>query len=196
MSCGLVPNPTNSISYHPPKLHPSATKKPFASNPRIVRFPALSCSSSFKTKAAVEEGGFIGEKGGSFYELLGISEEGSFDEIKRAYKQLARKYHPDVSPPDRTDEYTRRFIEVQEAYETLSDPRLRAMYDRDLTRGLHLAFSTRRRFDEELDERSQWKGRWQDQVAELKRRSMNKNSEENLSWGARMRRQRAGSSAE
>ena len=97
----------------------------------------------------MEEGGFIGERSGSsFYELLGISEEGSFDEIKKAYKQLARKYHPDVSPPDRTEEYTRRFIEVQEAYEILSDPRLRAIYDRDLARGLHLAFSTRRRFDE------------------------------------------------
>lgn len=98
----------------------------------------------------------MGEIGGgtSFYELLGISEQGSFDEIKKAYKKLARKYHPDVSPPDRTEEYTRRFIEVQEAYETLSDPRLRAVYDRDLERGLHLAFSARRRrrrFDEVHD---------------------------------------------
>lgn len=138
------------------------------------------------------------ERGGSFYELLGISEEGSFEEIKKAYKQLARKYHPDVSPPDRMEEYTRRFIVVQEAYETLSDPRLRAIYDRDLARGLlHLAFSARRRFDEELEEKSHWRRRWQDQLGELERRSMYKDSEDNhLSWGARMRRQRATSSAE
>ncbi|KAG6529981.1 hypothetical protein ZIOFF_012198 [Zingiber officinale] len=85
----------------------------------------------------------------NFYELLGIPESGSFDEIKRAYKLMALKYHPDVSPPDRTEEYTHRFIEVQEAYETLSNPRLRVLYDLDLSRGLHLAFSARRRVDEE-----------------------------------------------
>lgn len=82
----------------------------------------------------------------SFYELLGIPESGTLIEIKQAYKQLARKYHPDVSPPDRVEEYTQRFIQVQEAYETLSDPRSRALYDRDMARGLHLAFSARRRY--------------------------------------------------
>ncbi|KAI0492648.1 hypothetical protein KFK09_026924 [Dendrobium nobile] len=82
----------------------------------------------------------------SFYELLGIPVSGSHDDIKRAYKQLARKYHPDVSPPDRTEEYTQRFILVQEAYETLSDPECRALYDRYLARGLHYALSARRRF--------------------------------------------------
>nr|XP_029118500.1 LOW QUALITY PROTEIN: chaperone protein dnaJ 20, chloroplastic-like [Elaeis guineensis] len=155
---------------------------------------AAGLSSSFlRTRAAVEEGGFVGANG-NFYELLGISEGGSYAEIKKAYKQLARKYHPDVSPPDRTEEYTRRFIEVQEAYETLSDPGRRALYDRDLSQGLHLAFSTRRRLDEELEERSGWRNRWQDQIAELRRRSMNKVAEDNLSWGARMHRRRAESS--
>ncbi|KAL2506412.1 Chaperone protein dnaJ 20 [Abeliophyllum distichum] len=77
----------------------------------------------------------------SFYDLLGIPETGTQLEIKQAYKQLARKYHPDVSPPDRVQEYTERFIRVQEAYETLSDPRRRALYDRDMAKGLHLAFS-------------------------------------------------------
>ncbi|RRT53711.1 hypothetical protein B296_00049660, partial [Ensete ventricosum] len=102
-------------------------------------------SSAFRARAAVGEGA---KARGSFYEMLGIPESGSFDDIKKAYKQMALKYHPDVSPPDLADEYTRRFIEVQEAYETLSDPRLRALYDRDLARGLHLAFSARRRVDE------------------------------------------------
>lgn len=98
-----------------------------------------------RTCAAVGEGAKARE---NFYELLGIPESGSFDDIKRAYKLMARKYHPDVSPPDRTEEYTHRFIEVQEAYETLSNPRLRVLYDLDLARGLHLAFSARRRVDE------------------------------------------------
>jgi DnaJ-class molecular chaperone len=88
----------------------------------------------------------------SFYELLGITESGTLPEIKQAYKQLARKYHPDVSPPDRVEEYTRRFIRVQEAYETLSDPRMREIYDRDMAKGLHLAFSARRRYPHQNDE--------------------------------------------
>ncbi|KAH7834821.1 hypothetical protein Vadar_020024 [Vaccinium darrowii] len=129
----------------------------------------------------------------SFYELLGISSEGTAGEIKQAYKQLARKYHPDVSPPGRVEEYTQRFIRVQEAYETLSDPGRRAVYDRDMARGVHLAFSARRRFqaDQHMEERGEWKNRWQDQLSELKRRSMDKDSRGgNMSWGARMRRQR------
>ncbi|KAJ8774339.1 hypothetical protein K2173_011588 [Erythroxylum novogranatense] len=146
---------------------------------------------SFKTKAMVNER-IAAEM--SFYELLGISESGTLPEIKQAYKQLARKYHPDVSPPDLVGEYTERFIRVQEAYETLSDPSLRALYDHDMARNLHLAFSARRRYqyhqDEDLDERTEWKNRWQDQLSELKRRSMNKDSNGNMSWGARMRRQR------
>ncbi|KAL0403643.1 UNVERIFIED_CONTAM: Chaperone protein dnaJ 20, chloroplastic [Sesamum radiatum] len=132
----------------------------------------------------------------SFYELLGIPETGSLVEIKQAYKQLARKYHPDVSPPGRAEEYTQTFIRVQEAYETLSDPRRRALYDRDMAKGVHLAFTARRRskFDEQMEEKSEWKSRWQSQLSELKRKSMQKDSDDNMSWGARMRRERNQSS--
>ncbi|CAI9771156.1 unnamed protein product [Fraxinus pennsylvanica] len=68
---------------------------------------------------------------------------------------MARKYHPDVSPPGRMEEYTQRFIQVHEAYETLSDPGRRASYDLDMAKGLHLAFSTKRhsKFDEVGDTR-------------------------------------------
>ncbi|PKU81371.1 chaperone protein dnaJ 20, chloroplastic-like [Dendrobium catenatum] len=133
------------------------------------------------------------ETKGSFYELLGIPASGSTDDIKRAYKHLARKYHPDVSPPDRTEEYTQRFIEVKEAYDTLLDPCHRAIYDRNLARSdLHLAFSTaKRRFHEEMEKESWLQKRFHDQLVELSRRSTMKNSEENLSWGARMRRRSA-----
>ncbi|XP_022761861.1 chaperone protein dnaJ 20, chloroplastic-like [Durio zibethinus] len=151
-------------------------------NPTRIQF------GSFKIKAKIDEA----RKEMSFYELLGIPETGTLPEIKQAYKQLARKYHPDVSPPDRVEEYTEWFIRVQEAYETLSDPRTRALYDKDLALGIHLAFSTRRRYqyDEELEERSEWRNRWQSQLSELKRRSMNRDAGGNMSWGARMRRQR------
>ncbi|KAF5193428.1 Chaperone protein dnaj 20 protein [Thalictrum thalictroides] len=126
----------------------------------------------------------------SLYELLGISESGSFSEIKQAYKQLARKYHPDVSPPDRTEEYTKRFILVQEAYETLSDPSRRAMYDRDMARGLHLVFSARKGYDEGLMKKNEWKSHWQAQVVELKKKGMREDSNSNMSWAAKMRRRR------
>ncbi|XP_078432438.1 chaperone protein dnaJ 20, chloroplastic-like [Wolffia australiana] len=147
--------------------------------------------------AAVNDGvAAAGERWRSFYDLLGISQDGGAVEIKKAYKDLARRYHPDVCPSaDRTAEYTRRFIELQEAYETLSDPRLRALYDRDLAAGLHHAFAARRRRhpDEESEDMAMWKNRWQEQVSELRRRSSNRD-QGNLSWGARMRQKRAAES--
>ncbi|KAA8543536.1 hypothetical protein F0562_021718 [Nyssa sinensis] len=145
-----------------------------------------------RTKATIYSLYGTAEITGSFYELLGISESGTLSEIKQAYKQLARKYHPDVSPPERTEEYTQRFIRVQEAYETLSDPETRAMYDSDLAKGLHLAFSARRRsqYDQRFEKWGEWKNRWESQLMELRRKSDNKNSRSPMSWGARMRRQR------
>lgn len=101
---------------------------------------------SFKAKTNLNDVVSYTDTDKSFYDLLGIPETGSLLEIKQAYKQLARKYHPDVSPPDRVEEYTQRFIRVQEAYETLSDPGMRAMYDRDMAKGIHFAFSSRRRY--------------------------------------------------
>ncbi|KAL9232749.1 hypothetical protein vseg_007820 [Gypsophila vaccaria] len=131
----------------------------------------------------------------SFYELLGIPETGTRVEIKRAYKELARMYHPDVSPPDRVKEHTERFIRVQEAYQTLSDPNKRLAYDRHLLRGLGLAFSSRRTiFPQETEDKSDWKSRWQSQLSGLKKRSMDKDESGNMSWGARMRQQRDESS--
>jgi molecular chaperone DnaJ len=63
-----------------------------------------------------------------FYEVLGVIREAPLDEIKKAYRQMALKFHPDRNPGD--DEATRKFKEAAEAYEILSDPEKRKRYDR------------------------------------------------------------------
>ena len=62
-----------------------------------------------------------------YYEVLGIQKGASEDEIKKAYKKLARKYHPDMNPGDKEAE--EEFKEVNEANEVLSDPEKKARYD-------------------------------------------------------------------
>ena len=62
-----------------------------------------------------------------YYEILGISKDATEDEIKSAYRKLAKKYHPDVSKEANPEE---KFNEIGEAYEVLSDQQKRANYDR------------------------------------------------------------------
>ncbi|MFN4279163.1 molecular chaperone DnaJ [Thermosynechococcus sp.] len=62
-----------------------------------------------------------------FYEILGVSRSADAEEIKRAYRRLARKYHPDVNKEPGAEE---KFKEINRAYEVLSDPQARANYDR------------------------------------------------------------------
>ncbi|HHW07885.1 MAG TPA: molecular chaperone DnaJ [Clostridia bacterium] len=62
-----------------------------------------------------------------YYEILGVPRGATQEEIKKAYRKLARKYHPDVNPGDKQAE--ERFKEITEAYEVLSDEQKRAQYD-------------------------------------------------------------------
>ncbi|XP_051113365.1 chaperone protein dnaJ 20, chloroplastic-like [Andrographis paniculata] len=127
----------------------------------------------------------------SLYELLGIAEKGStFSDIKKAYRSMARKHHPDVSPPDRVDEYTGRFILLNRAYETLSDPDSRASYDRALANGIPYSYSssnlrTTNSTRPCCHENMEWKMRWQSQLDELRRRKSDGGN--CCSWGSRMR---------
>ena len=72
-----------------------------------------------------------------FYEVLGVDKSASADEIKKAYRKLAKKYHPDVNKePDAAD----KFKEVQEAYDVLSDAQKKATYDQFGHAGMDGAF--------------------------------------------------------
>ena len=66
-----------------------------------------------------------------YYDVLGVAPDAGADEIKRAYRQLARRYHPDISGDDRTV----AFLEVARAYEVLCDPPRRRTYDASLRAG-------------------------------------------------------------
>ena len=63
-----------------------------------------------------------------YYQILGVKKDAKADEIKKAYRKLARKFHPDVNPNDKTAE--EKFKEIQEAYDILSDDKKRKVFDR------------------------------------------------------------------
>ena len=64
-----------------------------------------------------------------YYEVLGVDRGASADELKKAYRKLAKKYHPDLNPGDKAKEAEAKFKEASEAYEVLSDDQKRQRYD-------------------------------------------------------------------
>jgi curved DNA-binding protein CbpA len=64
---------------------------------------------------------------GDYYEVLGVSRKATPRDIRRAYRALARKYHPDLHPDDKAA--SQKFREIQEAYEVLKDSRKRKAYE-------------------------------------------------------------------
>jgi molecular chaperone DnaJ len=75
-------------------------------------------------------------KNNDYYETLGVSKDASTQEIKKAYKKLARKHHPDVNK-DNPKEAEKKFKKISEAYEVLADPEKRSNYDRFGKEGVH-----------------------------------------------------------
>src|SRR5512146_2574755 len=63
-----------------------------------------------------------------YYKTLGVSRDASQAEIQKAYRELARKYHPDVNPDDKSAK--KKFQQVQQAFDVLNNPEKREMYDR------------------------------------------------------------------
>ncbi|GJQ10416.1 hypothetical protein GpartN1_g2207.t1 [Galdieria partita] len=87
--------------------------------------------------------GIYGDK--DYYEVLGVSRDAETSVIKRAYRKLSLKYHPDKNPGDQ--EAHKRFVEVANAYEILSDPEKRRRYDAYGEEGLRKGFAEEESFD-------------------------------------------------
>ncbi|XP_032513578.2 dnaJ homolog subfamily B member 6 isoform X3 [Danaus plexippus] len=85
-----------------------------------------------------------------YYRILGVSRSSTDAEIKKAYRKLALKWHPDKNP-DNADEANRRFKEISEAYEVLSDERKRRVYDQYGKEGLNNSRGRHSASDEDYD---------------------------------------------
>jgi DnaJ family protein B protein 4 len=74
--------------------------------------------------------------GRDFYAILGVARDADEDALKKAYRKMALKWHPDRNPPEKKDMAERKFKDVSMAYETLTDPQARAIYDQYGEEGL------------------------------------------------------------
>ncbi len=90
-----------------------------------------------------------------YYQILGVSKNADADQIKKAYRKLARKYHPDVNPDNQEAEV--KFKQVNEAYQVLSDPEKRKKYDQYGKDWEHAeAFEQARRQQQQQGQRRTW----------------------------------------
>ena len=125
MKCKILASGPNSAIYAVPKPNQSSEAR-ISFSARVAIKGSCGLNGARIQARIVASSAVTAE---SLYEVLGIGESvSSVSDIKKAYKKMARKYHPDVSAPDRVDENTRRFIMVKEAYETLSNPHRKALY--------------------------------------------------------------------
>ena len=93
-----------------------------------------------------------------FYEVLGLAKNSSDEEIKKAYRKLAMKYHPDRNPDSKGAED--KFKEVKEAYEMLSDPQKRDASDRFGHAGVDPGFRHRPEWVTDADNQARCVPRW------------------------------------
>ncbi|RKY35080.1 MAG: molecular chaperone DnaJ, partial [Candidatus Omnitrophota bacterium] len=77
-----------------------------------------------------------------YYEILGVAKDASIDQIKKTYRKLAMKYHPDRAVPEKRKESEEKFKEISEAYAVLSDTKKRSQYDRFGHAGINNQYSS------------------------------------------------------
>ncbi|KAK1549196.1 hypothetical protein Q3G72_009916 [Acer saccharum] len=103
---------------------------------KVLSFPCQTRPSQrfIKTSISCQLSMHKGGQKSNFYEVLslGNSDSVGFEDIKKAYRRMALQYHPDVCPSYMKDESTKRFVELQKVYETLSNPVSRRIYDYEL----------------------------------------------------------------
>ncbi|GLJ05701.1 hypothetical protein SUGI_0023420 [Cryptomeria japonica] len=114
----------------------------------------------------------------TLYDVLCVPQSAELGEVKKAYREKVRIYHPDVCPPGERETSGKMFLLVQEAYETLSDPMVRADYDLNLLFNPHALFPQKRNVKHQ---------NWADQLESLRVKS---GSSERKTWGAKLRRSR------
>ncbi|KAG2705151.1 hypothetical protein I3760_05G039300 [Carya illinoinensis] len=155
--------------------------------PRVQFVGRVSCRASSSTKVPGEN--HVNTT--NFYEVLSLSpNNASINEIKKAYRSMALRYHPDVCPPPMKEESTRMFVKLNAAYRTLSDPVLRKEYDCELLdlRSFERIFKNMGINDD--DHGTRISRSWQEQILELRRRSNFRMAEKEAdSWGSRIRAQ-------
>lgn len=76
-----------------------------------------------------------------YYEILNVSKKATLEEIKKAYRELALRYHPDRAPEDKKKEAEEKFKEISESYAILSDPQKRALYDQRGHSGINQTYT-------------------------------------------------------
>ncbi|KAM0901177.1 hypothetical protein ACQ4PT_020141 [Festuca glaucescens] len=119
-----------------------------------------------KVKAAAASAGVrrTASRSTDYYKVLSLehSSDVGEEEVKRAYRRLALRYHPDVCPPSRRAESTELFVELRRAYETLSNPATRMRYDAELRTGCTAAWPAADGFTRDV---------WEAQLCVLRARS-------------------------
>lgn len=128
----------------------------------------------------------------TLYSLLGLEQGVGLNDIKTSYRKLARRYHPDVCLAEDLEECTKMFLQVQDAYEVLSDPARRAKYDYQLMNPLGpdsvgWGSIVRRSKDSEVTTEA-WKSAWREQLARFPSKERQADS-----WAAKMRAKHAAS---
>lgn len=89
----------------------------------------------------------------NYYEILGVRDRASAGEIKKAYRQLVKVYHPDINP---TPEAELKIIEITTAYEILGDPETKRTFDLQYFEGVNAGYTTQETYSEEELARKEW----------------------------------------